>query len=133
MVGRPLAQALEVAETVAAGDLTSHIEVRSNDETGRLMGAMKQMNESLVRIGSEVCQGTDVDPVRRSAASGRYRGVEQQQPARSRHRSRALSGLVGEAVRQEADHLFGQEFRQGDRDRFQTLLIRQATPPTGTH
>jgi len=59
MVGRPLARALKVAETVAAGDLTSRIEVHSNDETGRLMGAMKQMNESLVRIVGEVRQGTD--------------------------------------------------------------------------
>jgi methyl-accepting chemotaxis protein len=59
MVGRPLAQALKIAETVAAGDLTSQIDVSSSDETGRLMSAMKRMNASLVRIVGEVRSGTD--------------------------------------------------------------------------
>ncbi|HYD60255.1 MAG TPA: Cache 3/Cache 2 fusion domain-containing protein [Noviherbaspirillum sp.] len=59
MVTRPLADALQVARTVAAGDLTSRITVRSNDETGQLMQAMKDMNDSLARIVGEVRTGTD--------------------------------------------------------------------------
>ncbi|MBI5258181.1 MAG: MCP four helix bundle domain-containing protein [Burkholderiales bacterium] len=49
-ITRPIAQAVKVAETVAAGDLRSRIEVRSTDETGQLLDALKRMNESLVRI-----------------------------------------------------------------------------------
>ena len=53
-ITRPIAQAVRVAETVAAGDLTSRIEVRSRDETGQLLAALRTMNESLVRIVGQV-------------------------------------------------------------------------------
>ncbi|MBG6077853.1 MCP four helix bundle domain-containing protein, partial [Polaromonas sp. CG_9.11] len=55
----PLSEALLVAKTVAAGDLTSRIEVTSKDETGQLMQALKDMNDSLSRVVGEVRQGTD--------------------------------------------------------------------------
>jgi methyl-accepting chemotaxis protein len=55
----PLREAVRVAETVSAGDLTSVIAVDSADETGKLMGALKSMNDSLVRIVGEVRQGTE--------------------------------------------------------------------------
>jgi methyl-accepting chemotaxis protein len=58
-ITRPIGQAVEVAEKVAAGDISSRIDVHSNDETGRLMAALKAMNESLVRIVREVRTGTD--------------------------------------------------------------------------
>ena len=55
----PIARALSVAETVAAGDLTSHIDSEGTDETGLLLGALKQMNQSLVTIVSQVRNGAD--------------------------------------------------------------------------
>ncbi|MFI5445993.1 methyl-accepting chemotaxis protein [Polaromonas sp. UC242_47] len=58
-ITRPLSEAVKVAETVAAGDLSSHIEVRSRDETGQLMQALKAMNGSLAKLVGEVRQGTD--------------------------------------------------------------------------
>jgi methyl-accepting chemotaxis protein len=58
-IARPLADAVQVARSVAAGDLTRHIEVKTSDETGQLLQALKDMNESLVRIVSEVRVGTD--------------------------------------------------------------------------
>ncbi len=58
-ITRPLAQAVKVAQTVAAGDLTSRIEVGSADETGQLLQALREMNDSLVRIVGEVRNGTD--------------------------------------------------------------------------
>jgi methyl-accepting chemotaxis protein len=58
-ITRPMARALEVANTVAAGDLTSRIEVTSTDETGQLLQALKTMNESLVRTVLVVRTGTD--------------------------------------------------------------------------
>ena len=55
----PLQAAVEIAGGVAQGDLTQKIEVRSNDETGRLMAALKDMNDSLVEIVTRVRAGTD--------------------------------------------------------------------------
>jgi methyl-accepting chemotaxis protein len=58
-ITRPINDAVKIAETVAAGDITSHIEVKSKDETGRLLQALKDMNDSLVRIVGQVRFGTD--------------------------------------------------------------------------
>jgi methyl-accepting chemotaxis protein-1 (serine sensor receptor) len=67
----PLREAVLAAERVAAGDLAQTIHVRSNDETGHLMKAMKAMNESLVDIVSQVRTGTDTIAVAaREIASG---------------------------------------------------------------
>ncbi|WP_066269952.1 methyl-accepting chemotaxis protein [Hydrogenophaga palleronii] len=53
-ITRPLNEAVRVAETVAAGDLTSRIEVTSQDETGQLLNALKTMNASLLDIVNNV-------------------------------------------------------------------------------
>lgn len=59
-ITRPLTQAVRVAKTVAAGDLTSCIEEQqSSDETGQLLHALRDMNESLVRIVGEVRHGAE--------------------------------------------------------------------------
>jgi methyl-accepting chemotaxis protein len=58
-VSRPLKNAIQIAEHVADGDLTSRIEVTSADETGQLLQALKGMNESLSRIVGEVRNTTD--------------------------------------------------------------------------
>ena len=55
----PLNEALAVAQKVALGDLTQTIRVSTTDETGNLLQALKDMNESLVRIVGEVRAGTD--------------------------------------------------------------------------
>jgi methyl-accepting chemotaxis protein len=55
----PIHNAVEVAQTIAAGELGSHIDVSSNDETGQLMQALKEMNESLNNVCSQVRAGTD--------------------------------------------------------------------------
>ena len=58
-ITRPLNEAVRIAECVAAGDLTQKITVHSNDETGKLMQAMKAMNSSLVNIVGQVRTGTE--------------------------------------------------------------------------
>lgn len=58
-ITRPLNRAVQVARTVASGDLSSRIEVTATDETGHLMQALKDMNDSLVNIVSQVRTGTD--------------------------------------------------------------------------
>jgi len=55
----PIGEAVKVAQTVAAGGLTSRIEVASKDETGQLLQALKDMNDSLVNIVGQVRTGTD--------------------------------------------------------------------------
>jgi methyl-accepting chemotaxis protein len=55
----PLNQAVQVAKTVAAGDLSSAIVVDSENETGQLLKALKDMNGSLEHIVSQVRSGTD--------------------------------------------------------------------------
>jgi methyl-accepting chemotaxis protein len=58
-ITRPLRQAVHVARTVAAGDLTSHIVVSSTDETGELLTALKEMNASLQTIVGQVRSGAE--------------------------------------------------------------------------
>lgn len=58
-ITRPINVAVKVAQTVATGDLTSRIDVTAKDETGHLLQALKDMNDSLVRIVGEVRTGTD--------------------------------------------------------------------------
>lgn len=55
----PMVQAVEIAKTVAAGNLTSDIRVNSKDETGQLLQALKDMNDSLVTIVGQVRIGAD--------------------------------------------------------------------------
>ncbi|MXS84310.1 MCP four helix bundle domain-containing protein, partial [Nitrosomonas oligotropha] len=55
----PLNEAIEVANAVASGDLTKRIEATSTNETGRLLQALKTMNENLVDLVGKVRMGTD--------------------------------------------------------------------------
>ena len=55
----PLNEAVRIAESVAAGDLTQNINVHSTDETGQLMQAMQNMNSSLVDIVGQVRTSTE--------------------------------------------------------------------------
>jgi methyl-accepting chemotaxis protein len=58
-ITRPMAAAVKIAQTVAAGDLTSHIEVNNTSETGQLLQALKDMNDSLQHIVGQVRSGTE--------------------------------------------------------------------------
>jgi methyl-accepting chemotaxis protein len=55
----PIRQAVDVAEKVAAGDLTQQIEVAGTGETAALLRALRHMNDGLVAIVSQVRSGTD--------------------------------------------------------------------------
>jgi len=58
-ITRPIGRAIELAESVAAGNLTYRVEVESKDEVGRLIAALQRMVDSLHRIVSEVRTGAD--------------------------------------------------------------------------
>ena len=55
----PIAAAVRIAETVAAGDLSSRIEITRRDETGQLLAALKTMNNNLCGIVATVRQSSD--------------------------------------------------------------------------
>ncbi|MBC7857449.1 MAG: MCP four helix bundle domain-containing protein [Burkholderiaceae bacterium] len=65
-ITQPLIRAVGVAQAVAAGDLTSRIEVASQDETGQLLQALRDMNGNLQNIVGQVRSGTETI----SSASG---------------------------------------------------------------
>jgi len=54
-----LDEAVSISQAVASGDLTARIEVTSSDEFGQLIQALKDMNDSLVKIVGQVRVGTD--------------------------------------------------------------------------
>jgi len=71
VVTLPLESGVQVARGIAAGDLTQHIEVSATNEIGELQQALKDMNESLVRIVGQVREGTDtIYSASRDIASG---------------------------------------------------------------
>ena len=56
----PLKQALELARTVACGDLTLHIDYSGTNEMAQLLTALHEMQTSLAQVVSSVRQGSDV-------------------------------------------------------------------------
>ncbi len=58
-VTKPIARAVEVAKMVASGDLTSVIDASARDETGRLLQALKEMNDSLATVVGTVRNSSD--------------------------------------------------------------------------
>nr|WP_315253626.1 methyl-accepting chemotaxis protein [uncultured Duganella sp.] len=58
-ITRPLDAAVSVAQTVAAGDLRSEVQISSADEIGELLGALKAMQLNLSNIVGKVRSGTE--------------------------------------------------------------------------
>ncbi|GAB2853041.1 methyl-accepting chemotaxis protein [Pseudoduganella ginsengisoli] len=58
-ITQPLNEAVGVAEAVAGGDLTMQIEGKTNDETGQLLRALRNMTDSLVQTVGRVRSGSD--------------------------------------------------------------------------
>ncbi len=58
-ISQPLERAVDVARSVAEGDLTRQIDVDSGDETGQLMTALKNMNSQLVGMVENVRHSTN--------------------------------------------------------------------------
>ncbi len=56
----PLSGAVEVAQKVAAGELTSQVQVEGRDETSELLQALKDMNDSLAKTVGDVRTGTEL-------------------------------------------------------------------------
>jgi methyl-accepting chemotaxis protein len=58
-ITRPLQRAVDVACAVASNDLRSEIVIDRRDETGRLLQALKTMNQGLAKVVADVRAGTE--------------------------------------------------------------------------
>jgi len=58
-ITKPIGKAVEVAESVAVGDLSSRITTGAKDETGQLLHALNKMNDNLTKLVGDVRQGAD--------------------------------------------------------------------------
>jgi methyl-accepting chemotaxis protein len=58
-ITRPINQAVDVARAVADGRLDTDIQIRTKDETGLLLAALKDMQDGLVRVVSTVRSGSE--------------------------------------------------------------------------
>jgi methyl-accepting chemotaxis protein len=105
-ISRPLNEAVRIAQTVAAGDLTSRIEVNGDDEASQLLRALKDMNESLVRIVGEVRVSTDTI----ATASGQIASGNMDLSARTESQASSLEKTASSmeeltsTVKQNADN-----------------------------
>jgi len=59
LISVKLNEAVAIANTIAGGNLNQQIQVTSQDETGLLLQALKEMNSSLQSIVGQVRDGTD--------------------------------------------------------------------------
>ncbi len=105
-ITQPIRAAVKVAETVAAGDLTSTILVASRDETGQLMQALKTMNDSLVAIVGQVRSGTDTIATASSeiAAGNQDLSARTEQQASSLEETASSMEELTSTVKQNTDH-----------------------------
>jgi methyl-accepting chemotaxis protein len=70
---QPIRRALNTANLVADGDLTSDIVANSTDEPGQLLSALQRMNESLSKVVTTVRQGSEgVSTASAEIASGNH-------------------------------------------------------------
>jgi methyl-accepting chemotaxis protein len=105
-ISRPLDYAVRFAQNVAAGDLTQKVEVTSTNETGKLLQALKDMNDSLVRIVGEVRTGTDTI----ATASGQIAAGNQDLSSRTEQQASSLEETASSmeeltsTVKQNADN-----------------------------
>ncbi|MET0857705.1 MAG: methyl-accepting chemotaxis protein [Telluria sp.] len=105
-ITRSLGEALRVANSVAAGNLTEEIRIDSNDEIGQLLGALRKMNQGLVDIVSEVRSGTDMI----ATASGQIAAGNQDLSSRTEEQASSLEETASSmeeltsTVKQNADN-----------------------------
>ncbi|QDZ29646.1 methyl-accepting chemotaxis protein [Noviherbaspirillum sp. UKPF54] len=86
-ITRPMNHAIKVAQSVAAGDLTTRIEVRNRNETGQLMQALTDMNASLARTAEQVRLGAHTI----AAASGQVAAGNSDLSGRTDIQARSLA------------------------------------------
>ncbi|WP_081768705.1 methyl-accepting chemotaxis protein [Herbaspirillum sp. RV1423] len=102
----PLAKAVVIARTVADGDLSSRIETDARNETGQLLAALRDMNEGLLKIVSQVRSGTAAIASASSqiAAGNADLSSRTEQQAGSLEETVSAMDALTSTVRQNADN-----------------------------
>ncbi|MCE3261496.1 MAG: hypothetical protein K0R43_575 [Pseudoduganella sp.] len=102
----PLARAVDAARRVAAGDLTGDIRVHGQDETGQLLHALRDMNQALLNIVSEVRSGTHSIAIASSeiAAGNQDLSARTEQQAASLEETASSMEELTSTVKQNADN-----------------------------
>ncbi|WP_258128423.1 methyl-accepting chemotaxis protein [Achromobacter anxifer] len=103
---RPLRDAGDHFEKIAAGDFTGRIEVRSTNEIGQLFASVKRMQESLTRTVASVRRGVDEINVgsREISAGNTDLSSRTEQQAASLEETAASMEQLASTVKQNADN-----------------------------
>ncbi len=102
----PINQAVALARTVAAGDLTEEIDVTTTDETGQLLDALKTMSGNLSNIVGSVRAGTDTIATASSqiAAGSLDLSARTEEQASSLEETASSMEELASTVKQNADN-----------------------------
>jgi methyl-accepting chemotaxis protein len=105
-ITRPVRRALIVANAVAAGDLSTRVEVDTRDEMGQLLQALKTMNENLVKTVTTVRSGTEAIGTASSevAAGNQDLSSRTEQQASSLEETASSMEELTSTVKQNADN-----------------------------
>ena len=101
-ITQPIGRAVVVAERIARGDLTSHVEVRIHDETGRLLQAIAAMQERLRALVGAIAEAADSILVASSEVASGHLDLSQ----RTEQTSHSLQGAA--AALADVTHTVGQ-------------------------
>jgi methyl-accepting chemotaxis protein len=105
-ITRPLAEAVEVARRVAAGNLTSKIEVTGRDEAALLLAALRDMNQGLGSMVTQIRAGAESIAV----GAGQVAAGNQELSSRTEEHASSLEETASTleefttTVRQNAEH-----------------------------
>jgi methyl-accepting chemotaxis protein len=102
---QPIQRALNTANRVADGDLTSDIAATSTDEPGQLLSALQRMNESLSKVVTTVRQGSEgVSTASAEIASGNHDlSARTESQASALEQTAASMEELSSTVKQNAD------------------------------
>jgi methyl-accepting chemotaxis protein len=105
-ITKPLKQALDLAEQVAQGDLTSRIDTTSGDESGQLLKALQEMNDNLTGVVTKVrLTSNGVANASSEIAIGNLDLSQRtEQQASALEETAASMEQLGSTVRQNADN-----------------------------
>ncbi|MCM2495621.1 methyl-accepting chemotaxis protein [Burkholderia glumae] len=105
-ITRPLHEALRIAQTIAAGDLTAHIDPRYRDETGELLLALRDMNHNLKNVVGEVRASADTIAIASSqiASGNEDLSARTEEQAASLEETAASMEELTSIVKQNAEH-----------------------------
>nr|WP_316639172.1 methyl-accepting chemotaxis protein [uncultured Roseateles sp.] len=102
----PLNNALEIVTEVANGNLSTSFDIKTQDEFGRLLAALKTMQESLLRVVSHVRQGSDAVAVASSEIANGNQDLSSRTESQASALQQTASSMeqLGSTVQQNAAH-----------------------------